>query len=69
MPSDYKRSEPVGISGVTGGSQHLPELEAEVSLTENVWQTHHGVTGPEAPCIPGTGCLRRGDFKDPKAKW
>jgi len=66
MPSDYKGAEPIGISGVTGGSQHLPELEAEVNLTGNEWQKHHGVTGPEAPCVLGTGCLRIGDFKDPK---
>jgi len=66
MPSDYKRSEPIGISGVTGQSQQLTVLEAEVSLSGNEWQKHHGVTGPKSLCILGAGCLRRGDFKDPK---
>jgi len=69
MPSDYKRSEPIGISGVTGGSQQLTVLEAEVSLTGNEWQKHHGVTGPKSLCILGTDCLRRGDSKDPKGHW
>ncbi|NXF41333.1 ZFAN5 protein, partial [Nyctibius bracteatus] len=33
-------------SGVTGGSQELAVLEAEVSLTGAEWQTHPIVTGP-----------------------
>ena len=39
-------------------------LEPEVSLTENEWQKHPIVTGPEAPCTPGIDYLRRGYFKD-----
>ncbi|GAB0208777.1 hypothetical protein GRJ2_003343400 [Grus japonensis] len=54
------------ISGVTGGSQQLTLLEAEVSLTGNDWEKHPIVTGPEAPCILGIDYLRRGYFKDPK---
>jgi len=38
---------------VTGGSQELSVLEAEVSLTGQEWQKHPVVTGPEAPCISG----------------
>ncbi|GAB0209137.1 hypothetical protein GRJ2_003379400 [Grus japonensis] len=52
-----------------GGSQQLTLLEAEVSLTGNEWQKHPIVTGPEAPCILGIDCLRRGYFKDPKGYW
>ena len=66
MPSSYKGAEPICISGVTGGSQQLTVLEAEVSLTGNEWQKHPIVTGPEAPCILGIDYLRRGYFKDPK---
>ncbi|KAK4830897.1 hypothetical protein QYF61_013826 [Mycteria americana] len=66
MPSSYIGAEPICISGVTGGSQQLTVLEAEVSLTGNEWQKHPIVTGPEAPCILGIDCLRRGHFKDPK---
>ena len=33
MPSDFKGSESICISGLTGGSQELSVLEAEVSLT------------------------------------
>ncbi|KAK4830256.1 LOW QUALITY PROTEIN: hypothetical protein QYF61_009323 [Mycteria americana] len=32
MPSSYKGAEPICISGVTGGSQQLTALEAEVGL-------------------------------------
>ncbi|KAK4806163.1 hypothetical protein QYF61_001086 [Mycteria americana] len=66
MPSSYIGAEPICISGVTGGSQQLTVLEAEVSLTGNEWQKHPIVTGPEAPCILGIDYLRRGYFKDPK---
>ncbi|GAB0203731.1 hypothetical protein GRJ2_002838700 [Grus japonensis] len=66
MPSSYEGVEPISISGVTGGSQQLTLLEAEVSLTGNDWEKHPIVTGPEAPCILGIDCLRKGYFKDPK---
>ncbi|GAB0202588.1 hypothetical protein GRJ2_002724400 [Grus japonensis] len=66
MPSNYEGVEPMCISGVTGGSQQLTLLEAEVSLTGNEWQKHPIVTGLEAPCILGLDYLRRGYFKDPK---
>ncbi|KAK4826273.1 hypothetical protein QYF61_006720 [Mycteria americana] len=70
MPSSYIGAEPICMSGVTGGSQQLTVLEAEVSLTGNEWQKHPLVTGPEAPCILGIGYLRRGYFKDPKGyRW
>ncbi|GAB0208641.1 hypothetical protein GRJ2_003329800 [Grus japonensis] len=70
MPSSYEGAEPICISGVTGGSQQLTLLEAEVSLTGNDWQKHPIVTGPEAPCILGIDYLRRGYFKDPKGyRW
>ncbi|KAK4810487.1 hypothetical protein QYF61_004267 [Mycteria americana] len=70
MPSSYIGAEPIRISGVTGGSQQLTVLEAEVSLTGNEWQKHPIVTGPEAPCILGIDYLRRGYFKDPKGyRW
>jgi len=49
-----------------GGSQQLTAWEAEATLTGKQWQKHPIVAGPEAPCIPGTDCLRRGYFKDPK---
>ncbi|KAK4823432.1 hypothetical protein QYF61_002118 [Mycteria americana] len=68
-PSSYKGAEPICISGVTGGSQQLTVLEAEVSLTGNEWQKHPIVTGPEAPCILGIDYLRRGYFKNPKGYW
>ncbi|GAB0209617.1 hypothetical protein GRJ2_003427400 [Grus japonensis] len=70
MPSSYEGVEPICISGVTGGSQQLTLLEAEVSLTGNEWQKHPIVTGPEAPCILGIDYLWRGYFKDPKVyRW
>ncbi|GAB0195094.1 hypothetical protein GRJ2_001974700 [Grus japonensis] len=70
MPSNYEGVEPISISGVTGGSQQLTLLEAEVSLTGNEWQKHPIVTGPEAPCILGIDYLRKGYFKDPKGyRW
>jgi len=49
--SDFKGSESICILGVTGGSQELSVLEAEVSLTGQDWQKHLIVTGPEAPCV------------------
>ncbi|GAB0206933.1 hypothetical protein GRJ2_003158900 [Grus japonensis] len=66
MSSSYKGAEPIWISGVTGGSQQLTVLEAEVSLTGNEWQKLPIVTGPEALCILGIDYLQRGYFKDPK---
>ncbi|GAB0206845.1 hypothetical protein GRJ2_003150100 [Grus japonensis] len=66
MPSSYEGVEPIWISGVTGGSQQLTLLEAEVSLTGNDWEKHPIVTGPEAPCTLGIDYLQRGYFKDPK---
>ena len=70
MPSNFKGAEPICISGVTGGSQQLTVLEAEVSLSGKEWEKHPIVTGPEAPCILGIDYLRRGYFKDPKGyRW
>ncbi|GAB0206621.1 hypothetical protein GRJ2_003127700 [Grus japonensis] len=70
MPSSHEGAEPISISGVTGGSQQLSLLEAEVSLTGNEWEKHPIVTGPEAPCILGIDYLQRGYFKDPKGyRW
>jgi len=51
MPSDYKGSESICIFGVTGGSQELALLEAEVSLTGNEWQKHPIVTAPRAASL------------------
>jgi len=68
MPSDFKGSESICISGVTGGSQERSVLEAKVGLTGQEWQKHPIVTGPEAPCILGIDCLRRGYFKDSKGR-
>ncbi|GAB0207193.1 hypothetical protein GRJ2_003184900 [Grus japonensis] len=70
MPLSYEGVEPICISGVTGGSQQLTLLEAEVSLTGNDWEKLPIVTGPEAPCILGIDSLQRGYFKDPKGyRW
>ncbi|GAB0209890.1 hypothetical protein GRJ2_003454700 [Grus japonensis] len=70
VPSGYRGTEPIRISGVTGGCQELSVLEAEVSLTADKWEKHPIVTGPEAPCILGIDYLRRGYFKDPKGyRW
>ena len=66
MSSGYKGEESIWISGMTGGSQQLAVLEAEVSLTGNKWQKHPVVTGLEAPCILGIDYLRIGYCKDPK---
>ncbi|KAM6357021.1 uncharacterized protein FN964_006108 [Alca torda] len=70
LPSNHKGTESVTISGVTGGSQELTVLEAEVSLTGNKWEKHPIITGPDAPCILGIDFLKRGYFKDPKGyRW
>ncbi|GAB0209788.1 hypothetical protein GRJ2_003444500 [Grus japonensis] len=66
MPLSHEGAEPISISGVTGGSQQLTVLEAEVSLTGNECEKHPIVTGPEALCILGIDYLRKGYFKDPK---
>jgi len=47
MPSNHKGAESISIYGVTGGSQELSVLEAEVSLTGNEWEKHPTVTGPD----------------------
>lgn len=65
-PSNYEGVKPVYISGVTGGSQQLSVLKAEVNLTGNEWQKYPIVTGLEAPCILGIGYLKKGYFKDLK---
>ncbi|RMC19193.1 hypothetical protein DUI87_03798 [Hirundo rustica rustica] len=55
---------------VTGGSQELTLLEAEVSLTGKEWQKHSIVTGSGAPCILGIDFLRNGYYKDSKGlRW
>ena len=59
MIAARKGIEPICIAGVTGGSQQLTVLEAEVSLTGNEWQKHPVVTGPEAPRILGMLKLTR----------
>ncbi|PKU28139.1 hypothetical protein llap_21557 [Limosa lapponica baueri] len=70
LPSNRKGTESVTISGMTGGSQELTVLEAEVSLTGNEWEKHSIITGPDAPCILGIDFLKRGYFKDPKGyRW
>ena len=51
---------------MTGDSQELSVLEAEISLTGKDWQKHPILTGPGAPCILGIDYLRRGQFKDSK---
>jgi len=66
ISSGYRGTEPIWISAVTGGCQELSALEAEVSFTEDKWEKHPIMTGPEAPCILGIDYLRRGYFKDPK---
>jgi len=68
IPSDFKGSESIRISGVMGGSQELSVFEAEVSLTGKEWQKHPIVTGPKALCI--LGIPSRGYFKDLKGyRW
>jgi len=66
MPSDFKGSESISISGLTRGAQELTVLEAEVRLTGQEWQKHPIVTGPEAPCILHIDYLRR-VFQGPKS--
>ena len=66
MPSSHQGTKSIYIHGVTGGSQELTMLEAEISLTGKDCQKHPIVTGPGAPFILGIDYLRRGHFKDPK---
>ncbi|RMC19705.1 hypothetical protein DUI87_03269 [Hirundo rustica rustica] len=46
IPSEYVGTEPISIAGVTGGSQELTLLEAEVSLTGEAWQVDY-ITLPQ----------------------
>ncbi|RMC18149.1 hypothetical protein DUI87_05030 [Hirundo rustica rustica] len=70
IPSEYVRTEPISIAGVTGGSQELTLLEAEVSLTGKEWQKHPVVTSPGAPHILGIDFLWNGYYKDSKGlRW
>ncbi|RMC10273.1 hypothetical protein DUI87_13075 [Hirundo rustica rustica] len=70
IPSEYVGTEPISIAGVTGGSQELTLLEAEVSLTGKECQKHPIVTGPGAPCILGIDFLQNGCYKDSKGlRW
>ncbi|RMC05593.1 hypothetical protein DUI87_17678 [Hirundo rustica rustica] len=70
IPSEYVGTEPISIAGVTGGSQELTLLEAEVSLTRKEWQKHPIVTGSGASCILGIDFLRNGYYKDSKGlRW
>ncbi|KAK4807090.1 hypothetical protein QYF61_018431 [Mycteria americana] len=55
----YRGTEPIWISGVTGGSQQLSVLKAEVSLTGDKWQKHPIVTGPEAPSTVNTEKIKQ----------
>ncbi|KAJ7408829.1 hypothetical protein BTVI_58401 [Pitangus sulphuratus] len=66
MPSRYIGAQSISLSGVTGGSQQLTILEAEVSLAGKEWHRHPIVTGPEVSCILGVDYLRSGYFKNPK---
>ena len=66
LPLSQRGTKPISIHGVTGGSQELTMLEAEISLTGKDCQKHPIVTGPGAPFILGIDYLRRGYFKDPK---
>ncbi|RMC20946.1 hypothetical protein DUI87_01800 [Hirundo rustica rustica] len=66
IPSEHVGTEPISIAGVTGGSQELTLLEAEVSLTRKEWQKHPIVTGSGVPCILGIDFLRNGYYKDSK---
>lgn len=55
---------------MTGSSQELTLLVAEVSLPRRDWEKHPIVTGPGAPCILGVDFLQKGCFKDLKGyKW
>ena len=53
IPSSHQGTESIYIHGVTGGSQELTVLKAEISLIGKDWPKHPTVTGPEAPCILG----------------
>ncbi|RMB98871.1 hypothetical protein DUI87_24415 [Hirundo rustica rustica] len=70
MPLGHEGTEPISIAGVTGGSQQLTLLEAEVSLTGKEWQKHPIVTGSGALCILGIEFLWNGYYKVPKGhRW
>lgn len=66
MPPGCVGSETVSISDVTGGSQELRLLEAEVSLTGKDWQKHPIVTDSNTPCILGIDYIKNRYFKDPR---
>ena len=69
IPSSYTGAKSICISAVTGGSQQLTILEAEISFTGNKWQKYPIVTDPEVPCILDIDYLRRGYFRDLKGYW
>ncbi|RMC11069.1 hypothetical protein DUI87_12261 [Hirundo rustica rustica] len=70
IPSGHMGTEPISIAGVTGGSQELTLLEAEVSLTGKEWQKHPIVTGSGAPRILGIDFFQNGCYKDSKGlRW
>lgn len=58
MSSRYMGVESISISEVTGRSQWLTVLDAEVSLAGKEWQKHPVMTAPEAPCILGIDSLK-----------
>ena len=66
MPLSHKGTESIYIHGMTGVSQDLTMLEAEISLTGKDWQKHPVVTCLGAPFIFGIDYLRRGYFEHPK---
>ncbi|RMB89430.1 hypothetical protein DUI87_34190 [Hirundo rustica rustica] len=66
----FLRDHGENMRRVTGGSQELTLLEAEVSLTRKEWQKHPIVTGSRAPCILGIDFLQNGYYKDSKGfRW
>jgi len=67
VPAGCRGTEPIRISGVTGGCWELPVLEALVSLTGDKWEKHPIVT-TQKPLVSlaslasgeGTSGTRRG---------
>lgn len=66
MPPNHEASESFIIEGVTGESEELTVLEAEVGLTGKEWEKHTVLTGPDVPWVFGIDYPRRGYFKDQK---
>ena len=66
MPSSHQGTESIYIHGVTGSSQELTVLEAEISLTGKDWQKHPIVIDAGAPCILGIDYLRKGYLRIPR---